>query len=521
MRKIPKKPKKTFSRRATFASFLNDKTSLYTLGILILATGVAIGFRIFKAAKTGIIYDGVYSLFNFGTSYSNALTLYKNPNNNHVINSILMNFCRIHFSDCEYFFRIHAIIFSGIYCISIAYLAWTLFVNRFLRFFFMVLLSFQWFVFDLSFLARGYSIALTAIYGGLALLVFFLKRKMPFSRIWLPILILVGMNFLALGSMLSALEVVFALNLSYITLFSHRVFYPGQKRIKSLLIHLCTVPVFSGILLYLLYKSIYRDIFASREHFGKAALWTHLKEVLWTNILAADSLWARWVYILFLALTAAALCYGIFSLFKAKGSGKAYYFDPSTPQSLIVYTTLILFAVLYVYRNVLDMSLGYPRNSVFLIPLFLMSCGILLDGMLADITHALRHKIVLAVICISVGMMTFAARPSPYAVKVYGWDLQSMVGPLMHDLKKIDPQRTWKIAVTQGTRYTNLSLQYYLFRGYKFQYAHSSDYDIFVCHQSENVTLGRWYKEDFYDSFQCKIGFNPNIVQKYNLTEQQ
>jgi hypothetical protein len=85
-----------------------------------------------------------------------------------------MNFCRIHFSDWENFFRIHTILFSGIYCISIACLVWTLFANRFLRIFFMILLSFQWFVFDLSFLARGYSIALTAIYGGLALLVFFL-----------------------------------------------------------------------------------------------------------------------------------------------------------------------------------------------------------------------------------------------------------------------------------------------------------------------------------------------------------
>jgi hypothetical protein len=520
MRKIPRKPKKKSPKRVVFASFLNDKTSLYTLGILVLVTGLAIGFRIFKALKTGIIYDEVYSLFNFGTSYSNALTLYKNPNNNHVINSILMNFCRIHFSDCENFFRIHTILFSGIYCISIAYLAWTLFVNRFLRFFFMILLSFQWFVFDLSFLARGYSIALAAIYGGLALLVFFLKRKMPFSRIWLPNLILVGINFLALGSMLSALEVVFALNLSYIILFSHRVFYPAQKRIKSLFVHLTAVPVFSGILLYLLYKSIYRDIFASREHFGKEALCTHLKEVLWTNMLAADSPWARWVYILFLALTAAALCYGIFSLFKAKGSGKASYFDPSTPQSFIVYTTIILFVILYVYRNVLEMSLGYARNSVFLIPLFLMFCGVLLDGMLADITHILRHRIVLAVICISVGMTAFAARPSPYAVKVYEWDLQSMVGPLMHDLKKIDPQRTWKIAVTQGTRYTNLSLQYYLFRGYKFQYANSADYDVLICRDSENITFGRWYKEDFYDYFRCRIGINPNLSQKYNLAEQ-
>ena len=86
MRKIPRKPKKKSPRRAAFASFLNDRASLYTLGILVLATGLAIGFRIFKAVKTGIIYDEVYSLFNFGTSYHNALTLYKNPNNNHVIN---------------------------------------------------------------------------------------------------------------------------------------------------------------------------------------------------------------------------------------------------------------------------------------------------------------------------------------------------------------------------------------------------------------------------------------------------
>jgi hypothetical protein len=343
---------------------------------------------------------------------------------------------------------------------------------------------------------------------------------MPFSRIWLPILVLVGMNFLALGSMLSALEAIFAVNLCYIILFSHRVFYPPQKRIKSILVHLGVVPACSGVLLYLLYKSIYRDIFASREHFGKAALWDHLKDVLWLNMLAADSLWAQWAYILFLALTAGALFYGIFSLFKTKSPAGGYYFDLKTPQSFIVYTTLILFAVLYIYRNVLDMSLGYPRNSVFLIPLFLMSCGVLLDRMLACITHSLRHGIVLAVVCVSVGIMTFAVRPSPYAVKVYGWDLQSMVGPLMHDLKKIDPQRTWKIAVTQGARYTNQSLQYYLFRGYKFQYANSTDYDILVCHQSENITFGRWYKENFYDHFQCKIGFNPNLSQKYNLAEQ-
>jgi len=65
MRKIPRKPKKKSPRRAAFTSFLNDKTSLYTLGILILATGVAIGFRIFKAAKTGDFYDSFQCKIGF------------------------------------------------------------------------------------------------------------------------------------------------------------------------------------------------------------------------------------------------------------------------------------------------------------------------------------------------------------------------------------------------------------------------------------------------------------------------
>jgi hypothetical protein len=496
---------------------LHMKTPPVSFMMAVGILAAAIGLRCFKAVHTGIIYDEVYTIWNFGQHFSDAMTLYKNPNNNHILNSLLVNVDRVLFGGHETFYRYHTVFFGALYCVSVFYLVWTLISHRLLRIAFVALLTLQWFVFDLSFLARGYSIALAGVFGGLALLVLLLKRRIPFSRVWLPVAILTAMNFLAFGSMLSVVLLLFVINGCYILLFSHRVFPEGTRPLKPLVVHLVAVPLASGVSLFLLYRFIWRDILAARADFGTMSLKQHLKEVLWVNMLAARHQWAQLVNTVFLLLTIASLAYAVYVLVKTRRSERILFLNPQSPRCFIILTTVLFFAGLYVYRNVFDLSLGYPRNGVFLIPLCLLSCGIILDTACGLLTAARLRAAAAGGICAVTLMLTAAARPSLYAVKVYTWEIQSIARPLIRDLQAIDPHRNWTIALTKQTWHMNLPLQYYHLTGFGIQQARGNDFDILVAHQSEPIPGASFFRQDFYSIFECKVIFNPALIQRYSL----
>lgn len=498
---------------------LHTKASRATLFIAVGIVVFAIVLRGFKAVYTGIIYDEVYTVMNFGQHFHDAMTLYKNPNNNHILNSILINVDRVLFSEHESFYRFHTIFFGALYCVSMLYLVWRLIFNRLLRITFVALLTLQWFVFDLSFLARGYSIALAGIYGALALLVWLQKRKIKPSLIWVPVAILVAMNFLAMGSMLSVALLLLVINGCYILLFSHRVFPHETKPLKPMLFHLIAVPIGSAVSLYLLYQYIWRDILAARTKFGKMTLWRHLKEVLWVNMPADAQSWTLVVYGVFLLLTVAALLYAVYVLIKTRRLERISFLDLKQPESFIVLTTMLFFIGMSVYRNVFKLALGYPRNGVFLIPLFLLSCGIILDAACGLLTAVRVRTVAAGGVCVVTLMLTVAAWPSLHAVKVYTWEIQSIAGPLIRDLQKIDPYRRWKIALTQKTWHMNLPLQYYQIHGYPVQRSGGNDFDVAVTHRSEDIPGAGFYRQEFYDDFECRIMFNPALIQQYSLQQ--
>lgn len=486
-----------------------------TVGIVVFA----IVLRGFKALQTGIIYDEVYTVMNFGQHFRDAMTLYKNPNNNHILNSILINVNRALFGEHESFYRYHTVFFGALYCISMMYLVWALVCDRLLRIGFVALLTLQWFVFDLSFLARGYSIALAGIYGAMALLVWLQKRKVKASFIWVPVAILIVMNFLAMGSMLSVALLLLVINGCYVLLFSHRVFKEEPKPLRPMLIHLIAVPVGSALSLYLLYQYIWRDIVAARTKFGKMLLTKHLKEVLWVNMPAGTQIWSQVVYGLFLILTAAALLCAVYVLVKTRRTERMSFLNLKRPQSFVFLITVLFFIGLYVYRNIFKMSLGYPRNGVFLIPLFLLTCGIVLDAACGLLTAVRLRTIAAGGICVVTIMLTVSAWPSLSAVKVYNWEIQSIAGPLIRNLKTIDPHRRWKVVLTQKTKNMNLPLQYYQLIGYPVQRVGGNDFDVAVTHQSEDIRGGGFYRQDFYGDFDCRILLNPAVIQQYSLQQ--
>jgi uncharacterized membrane protein YhaH (DUF805 family) len=490
-------------------------SSFYALLAITAVTIAAAALRIYKGTHTGMIYDEAYSLMFFGDSYKDALTLYLNPNNNHVLNSLMMVFGQHHLAAWEWSFRAHTIAFSLLYCVSIAYLAWALFRNGLLRVLLASLLLFQWFIFDLSYLARGYSIALASFYAGLAVLVLCLKHKLPRRYIYVPALTLVVMNFLSMGSMLSALTLVLTLNICYISLFSHLAIDGVVNRLKSSIIHLCIVPVCSAAMLYMLYMYIYRDIIAARGKFLKVTLTHHVREVLWKSMFSATGAIERIAYFLFLMLAAAALVYGLSRMLSGKKSGER----ASNAQMLIILTTAILFVVLFVYRNVLGLSLGYARNSVFILPLFLLCCGILVETSLTGIASGSMRKAIMGLLCATVAVMTWTTRPSMDVVEVSDWAAQSASRSLLLCLRNIDPERTWKVSATFKGQFILRPMQCYERHGYNVIARVQEEFDVIVCNGSDQVSYGPWYKEDLFRRFKCKVALSPAIQQQYGIKE--
>jgi hypothetical protein len=502
--------------RSTSVRRVFSGPSAWVLAAVLAVLAAAIGLRIFKGCFTGIVYDEAATIIAFCKGFYVAWTDYRNPNNNHVLNSMGINLCLVCFRNCHYFYRIHTIVMSIVYCLSAGYLVWVLIANRLLRFLLAALLVFQSFVFDLSYLGRGYSIALAAFYCGLALLVFLLRKPRPFSRVWLPILVLVLMNFLALGSMLSAMTPVLALNISYILFFSHRAFIAPVRWARSFALHVCGVGVGSAALLYLLYYHIWRDILGARERFGMTFLWGHIRDVLWSSIFASPGTVAKAAYIIFLAVSAAALLYATFMALRQWRLNRSPAVLPPAPQLLVLCTMPVIFAVMYLYRNVAGLSLGFARNGVFLIPIFFLACGILIDMMLASIAGGRLRYVILSLACASLAVTALEARPSLYAVKVSNWSIQSASGPLVRQLQSIDPQRNWSIGITSKTSTLSLGLLFYSHRGFLTQ-GSDSDFDIVIYHVSDEVDPGVCYKRDFFRNFDCIIILSPAVIQQYSI----
>lgn len=200
--------------------WLSRKTFVW-LFILILLSSIA--YKIYKTDYTGISFDESYSFTDFGLRIEDALTKYPTPNN-HVINSILIHFAYNAFKSYEHFVRIPSLTFGIMLSLSLAYITCKVIRTNALRIAVLAAVSFSAFVFDYSYLARGYAIALGAIFVGIACICRFLTTKIRYANRWLPILVLICMNFFAFGSMLSTVFILAAVNLVFILLYSSNVF---------------------------------------------------------------------------------------------------------------------------------------------------------------------------------------------------------------------------------------------------------------------------------------------------------
>lgn len=490
----------------------NDKIFRSTF-LMILLVGIIL--KIYKMHCCGIIFDESFTLAHFGKNIHSALTSYINPNNNHVINSILICLAHKYLGFYEHFIRIPSLMFGILLTLSLAYIVYKTINSNTIRVLLFGLVSLNWFVFDLSFLARGYSIALGAIYGGIAIILYLLYRKIKSNHWWIPVVVIVLMNFLSFGSMLSCISVLFSVNCVFILFYCPSVLMNNSKKLKLILLNGFCISLFTFVSLYCLYSRIYKDILRAKDNFGTVGLAAHLNKVLVCSMNGHQSNFGAIIYYAFVFLAGTGFLFCLYKLsLGTKRVSLKQHFNPGDSSVFILAITGVSILSMFIYSVFLNLSLGYMRNSVFLLPLVLISTGIFLDRFWHNLEHKKLYGIVIKIsIVVVTGLLLLQNLPSVHTVEVHDWDRQGISGPLLRKLKNIAPDKTWKIRLSKGTEYNNWPLLYYLQFDYKFQLTRSTDWDIAILYKTEKIPKAIYLDEYYFRKFNCYVIANYIAVE--------
>jgi hypothetical protein len=492
------------------------KRNIFTvLFILILLFTIAL--KIYKADQSGIIFDESRTFRSYAFSVEQALTSYDRPNN-HVLNSIFIYYAHKFFGSYEHFVRIPSLIAGIMYSLALAYIILKIIKTKTIQLASLALISLVPFVFDYSFLARGYTFALAAITMQIALVLWLLDHKLNFRLWWLPALLIALLNFLAFGAMLSSVLILAAFNLTFILLYSPRIFRNEPNRIKSILLNLVTVCAASALPIFLLYRKIYDQIFSHQQFASFSDRWSGwsdfihflygliVKLVLGPN----DTLGTLLLFALILFI-APSLLFHIYKFCKTFKMGFRHNFNQAGEKEtfLLIVTGLTIF-IMFVYSVIMKNSLGYPRNHLFVVPLVLLSFTLCLDRFLLGLKkEKLKNILQGAVVGIFI-CLTLHNFPSPS--KAIG--AQSISGPLLRHLQTIDPDKTWNIAFSQKAKNHSLAFLYYQQHGYKFNWSKFTDSDLFVCLEDERPSQAVCLDWKYFRSFGCAVVINRPLTQR-------
>lgn len=482
----------------------------WTLFVLVLLAGM--GFRIYKAHSAGIVYDEAFTSLHFEADVYKSPTL-EHPNF-HVLTAIFNRWAHDLFGSYEHFVRIPALLFAVILLWSLAYMIHKAIDSKLLKIMFFGLVSFSPFVFDLSFLARGYSIALGAIYAEFALIVWLLGHKIKYRNIWIPIVAISGLNFLAFGAVPSTIWMLSGMNIIFVLFYSFRAVRDVSGKLKPILTNLISIPILSFIPLYFLYRKNFREILEARDQFGgEIDFWPYVKQLLMGKVINVDSGFNTVVYYIFLSLIGLILVFFVcrFLIGVRKGAWKKMFGWPAECVFIVTIMCVTLVEML-LHREVFHLRLGFLRNGVVLIPLFLITCGILCDKFCQKLGNRWAVHTAQGVVTVLVFLMMALNLPSPHLVKVRDWDRQSVAGPILHKLRAIDPNRLWKISRSKEMVFLNLPFAYYQRFGYKIQYMGLKSYDVVVVHRTEMPKNVMCLDKDYFDRLDCWIVVNPKLA---------
>ena len=223
------------------------------MAVFLLVLLFSIGLKIYKADYSGLIYDEVLSFQDYGHSLKDAVGGFKSTNN-HILNSVFICFGYNLFDSYIHFVRIFSLIAGILFSLSLAYVICKTIRSNALRVATLAWISFIPVVFDYTYYARGYAYMLLVLMLQFALILFLLDHKIRFRYFWVPALAFSGLNFLSLGSLLSSVLPIAAMNLTFIFFYAPRIFRDARTRWQPIVYTGVTTAVVTFVLVFLLYR---------------------------------------------------------------------------------------------------------------------------------------------------------------------------------------------------------------------------------------------------------------------------
>ena len=466
-----------------FANLKRFSVFDYAALLLLLAAMV---LRVYKMHKAGIIFDEVWTYEEFATNIKQAVTTY-NTTNNHLLNSVFIVIAKKIFGGYEHFLRIPSTIFGLFFCFSIFKILKKAISSKLIVLASLSFILYQWFIFDLSFLARGYAVGLGCVFGAVYFVVRFASESSGTEdNSWKYIISLIIFNFLSMAAMLSVINVLFAINVCFVVILCLKS--AGGKPVK-LVLKIGTLVVGSLFLILLFYSSVLdkvthqAKIFAEVNNVNEQFI-PYLNKVLWFPIIFNSSFieFSGIVYkIIVMVSTVSVVVVSIRYLIKYKIKIIRRMFFSS--RAILIIICAITFLTMFFQQQVMGISLGMPRNGVFFLVTVLLAFTAILD--LASVS-LFSHKTlqvcisgIISILIITLLFLNFVSAQVVY-VHPWGWAYQSSVGPLLRDLKQIDSSKKWKIKLTSQTEACWRPVRYYNSYGYKAEIVKDNNYDVYI-----------------------------------------
>ena len=463
------------------------------LFFLILLSSVAL--KIYKADRAGISYDESLTFQRYCDSVHTALTSFDpadaSSTNNHLLNSIFIHYAHKYLNFYEHFIRIPSLSAGIMFSLALAYIIYKTIQSPAVRLASLALVSLVPFVFDYSYLARGYAFALAGIYTEIAFVLWLLEHRIR-QRWWpIPVVVISLMNFLAFGSMMSSMLMLAAFNLTFILLYSPRIFRDTSNKLKPIILSFVSIFVLTSTWLFFLYRGIYKEILGGRAISkinkgwkGWSSFLDYLHNLLVNKVFRpSDSIGMVILYAVVLLLVV-AIAFHIYKFRKAIKAGLwREYLRLDGPASFILIFTGLTIMILFVYSVILNRSPGLPRrprSQLFLIPLALTAGAIILDRFVYALREKKIGRVLSATVIIVLILVTLRNLPSPY--RMGG---STLSGPVLRKLRAIDPDKTWNIAFSEKMRLFYMGFLYYQQFDYKFNIIRGGKYDVLICRKTE------------------------------------
>ncbi|MBF0552922.1 MAG: hypothetical protein HQK96_00025 [Nitrospirae bacterium] len=506
---------KIYSAMSETNSQQHGSNTIHTLyiGCFVAIVLSAVILRMYKAYYTGVIYDEALTYFRFARDFNSAVSDYSTTNN-HLLNSVLIYLSVNILGQLGSFMgvpaiRLPAFFFGIVYVVSIAVIIESALRNRPLKILVLALCLSNYFIFDLSILARGYAIALGAVYCELLLVILYPTLLKDYDKSM--VFLLSALNFIALGAMLTSLYTIVPLNLAFLAVMYHTkndcaaADKPSGAFKKVLLKKVfemgSAIMCFSSLPLALLYIKVITTIISA------AAVKSEINEAPATilNALITEGLFSKWGFHLWnlenitrAIMLPVMLILAVLFILNIIVNKKTL-----TPAALIILSVLAAsFSLAYIAHTAAGLSLGFTRNHVFWLPLIVLTAGIIADGALdCRIIGQVFMRAGTCLICLILIVLTAGPLASLRVVTTYDWRTQSVVGPLLRELKKTDATRRWRVGFSDKLDFNLFPYLFYNGEAYRI-----SDSDVAVYHISEqNQHPENPYEYDLFKKFDCIV----------------